>query len=107
MLLLTASVTPALAEIGCFEDSVAHEQVQAAMPDGDATVSSDTGSDRDKGDQGGTGHCAFAHGHCGFVAPSRTAAGQAYAIARAPYLSLAALHLAAAPRDAPERPPQA
>jgi len=107
VLLLTALVTPALAETGCFGDKVSHEQLLIEGPDGGVAVSSDSGSNEDQGDRGGNGHCAFAHGHCSFVAPSGTAAGRTFTILTEPYLSLAARRLMAAPRDGPERPPQA
>ncbi|QAY75316.1 hypothetical protein [Sphingosinicella sp. BN140058] len=104
-LLLLTFATPALAEIGCAGESVAHLRAGAvAGADDHATADTDNRSDPDKGSP--KGHCAFNHGHCAGI-PSSARDAAVPVMATVEYRSTPARPLMASPVDMPERPPSA
>lgn len=106
LLLFTASVTPAIAEIGCARASLTHEAVRTGVPTPVVCACDTTPSDQ-QGAPGETGHCAFAHGEHGLDTPFAVRVSGSTGALRAPFHDRAPVFLTAAPRDGPERPPQA
>lgn len=104
LLVLTASVTPAVAEIGCFRASFGHET--SGRTSAPVICACDTTPGGQQSAPEGAGHCAFSHGEHGFDLPFLAPLGAASA-ACAGFPRSPAAFSTAAPRDGPERPPQA
>lgn len=107
LLLMVMLATPALAEIGCAEESIAHLQGDgdAAQTDGHA-VASEQGEPDDERLGGPTGHCGFSHGHCAGIATSN-ARSEGPAVTVPAYVFGASTPIRGRSLDAPERPPAA
>ncbi|TFI58425.1 hypothetical protein E2493_09830 [Sphingomonas parva] len=106
LLLMAAIVTPALAEIGCAEESVTHlsEALNAGEHAAEVTAAGQSG---DQDNQGmAVGHCAFSHGHCAGLPSVSNATAPSPRVAAA-YGLLRTSALAPASLDTPERPPNA
>ena len=105
LLLFATFVMPALAEIGCAEESIAHLQDGGSEADQPQVASSDEPQgDQETGSQ--PDHCAFNHGHCAGIATASARSDHSVADANS-YVRLASRPLVANPADAPERPPSA
>ena len=106
LLLMAALATPALAEIGCAEESVVHLQ-DTILTDyhGDAIATNDQ-SDDDQQKVPAKSHCAFNHGHCAGIPVNGSAAVQSQRLAVS-YGIPKAMPLTAASIENPERPPNA
>ena len=104
-LLLATFVTPALAEIGCAEESIAHleEDGFSSLPDQHEMTSGDSQPD---GQAAVADHCAFSHGHCAGV-PATAAANYQLPPPAAGYISLPDTAVRTQRLPVPERPPAA
>ena len=104
-LLLATFVTPALAEIGCAEESIAHLQDDVISPSSDQHEMTSSDAQRDD-NQKVADHCAFSHGHC---AGLTAAAASNYEVpaAMAAYASSPAAAVPMRRLTVPERPPAA
>ena len=106
-LLMLAAVTPALAEVGCFEDSFIHMQTAADSHDEGAVAEDATPDEGDRGPTSPPKHCAFNHGAHGFAVPTGAATDLDPHAVRAGYSSLIVRPLVAVAPDTPYHPPQA
>lgn len=106
LLALTMSM-PAVAEVGCARDSVAHLEL--------GTGSGDFVDDAHPGDESGQGdenegrqaaHCAFSHGHCAGLQPA-VIPGERTMKAPVTYPMAAARPMCAQTATAPDEPPRA
>ena len=105
LLLLTASITPAVAEIGCVRASMSHVTGAPANVS-KVACACDTAPSGQKGAPDGAGHCAFSHGEHGVDIAFQAPLGGVVSVRPLFQRPLAVL-LTATPRDGPERPPQA
>lgn len=101
-----ASVTPALAELGCIEDEAAHSQSAAVYDeDGHRLESPTPGQDDDAADK--APHCGFSHASHGFAVPPAPGSSASHEDGRQTFERTLARPLAALARDGPYHPPQA
>lgn len=105
LLLAMAFVTPALAEIGCVEESIVHLQDSYGSGAGEQAAS-DPAEPDDESRTGQPDHCAFNHGHCAGLLTTTARTEQSLSHSDR-YMRLAARPLTANALDAPERPPSA
>ena len=106
--LMMAAFTPALAEVGCLEDSISHMEVAGdAHDEGDQVIENSSPDDGDRGSQPQPAHCAFNHGTHGSAIPVASAADVDHHADREKYLWSIARPLAATTPDGPYHPPQA
>ncbi len=102
-----AAVTPALAELGCIEDEIAHSQAPASYDsDGHRLESGTSGEDGDEG-AGKAPHCGFSHGSHGFAVPAAVGGKVAHERGGQMFEIQIVRALAAFARDGPYHPPQA
>lgn len=103
--LLLSALTPAVAEVGCFEEARVHESAQVSQT---AEVLTAIGSDADGGSGAGkASHCAFSH--CCQAVPLKTAGRNLGAgdLGASLYSIAADDRLVPALQDGPYHPPQA
>ena len=102
-----AAVTPALAELGCIEDEIAHSQAPTTYDaDGHRLESGAPGEDGDDG-AGKAPHCGFSHGAHGFAVPAGSGGKIAHEAGGQMFETQIVRPLAAFARDGPYHPPQA
>lgn len=102
VLLVFAIASPALAEAGCSADAAAHI---AGTEVADSTACGDLDHDR-RQPSGDVGHCAFSHGHCSGVTPSRIASPVAV-VAKASFEIEPSIVVTARSIQVPDQPPRA
>ena len=108
VLMMLAAFTPALAEVGCLEDSISHIEVAGdAHDEGDQVIENSPPDDRDQRSQPQPAHCAFNHGAHGSAIPVATSAGVEHHADKEKYLWSKARPLGATAPDGPYHPPQA
>ena len=102
-----ASLTPALAELGCIEDQAGHSQTAAVYDeDGHRLESPTSGQDGD--DAGGKApHCGFSHASHGLAVAPATGESVSHEGSRQTFETALARPLAPFARDGPYHPPQA
>lgn len=108
VLLLVAASAPAVAELGCVGDSLAESRpTSATAPSAISLITGEQPGEQKQTPGGGASHCAFSH--CSHAFPMSAAADESVRPdARLTQFALnSAARLPAAPRDGPERPPQA
>ena len=106
VLLMLAAVTPAFAELGCFEDRVEHT-AEVNFSDADHVSAPAEPTDDQNGPLGQVKHCAFSHCAHGFAPGSlqNPAANGEYQSVTFPVLE--ERRTAAAHADGPYHPPRA
>jgi hypothetical protein len=106
LLLMVATVTPALAEIGCAEESLTHLEEGLSAGEHAAELASAGQSDDQDEQSTPRGHCAFSHGHCAGILPVSSRAAELPRMAAA-YGLTRVTPLAPTSPDTSERPPNA
>ena len=106
LLLMAAFATPALAEIGCAEDSVVHLQEAGASSLDVSSIMSQPDGSSGEDRSGQPDHCGFGHGHCAGI-PAGTGGGEEFLLAPGSYAQLASRPIGARSLETPERPPNA
>ncbi|HET9639573.1 MAG TPA: hypothetical protein VFP12_10230 [Allosphingosinicella sp.] len=102
-----ASVTPALAELGCIEDEAGHSQTAAVYDeDGHRLENPAPGQDGDDSSDKAP-HCGFSHASHGFAVPPAPSGSVTHEGRRQTFEMALARPLAAFARDGPYHPPQA
>lgn len=106
LLLMVATVTPVLAEIGCAEESVTHLEERLSAGDHADELTSEGQPDDQDEQSTPRGHCGFSHGHCTGILPLSSSAAELPRMVAAYGLTRAA-PLAPTSPDTFERPPNA
>lgn len=104
LLLTVATVTPALAEIGCAEESLTHLEEGLSTAELADELTSEGQSDDQDEQSTPRGHCAFSHGHCAGILPVSSGAAELPRMVAAYGLTRAA-PLAPTSPETSERPP--
>jgi hypothetical protein len=104
LLLMAAIVTPALAEIGCAEDSFSHIEESLGAGEHAERLTTDKQSKDQDGQGAPVGHCAFSHGHCAGI-PSVSSDAAKLLQPAALYCSMPTAPLVPTSLGTPERPP--
>ncbi|HEY5722374.1 MAG TPA: hypothetical protein VIT45_08630 [Allosphingosinicella sp.] len=102
-----ASVTPALAELGCIEDQRAHSLGAAVSGDDNHGIENPAPVQGDEDSTGKTTHCGFSHASHGLAVPPAECADIGHEDGRQTFDAARARPLAAFARDGPYHPPQA
>ncbi|PWG01984.1 hypothetical protein [Sphingosinicella humi] len=108
VLMMLAAFTPALAEVGCLEDSISHMEVAGdAHDEGGQVIENSFPDDGDRGSQPQPAHCAFNHGAHGSAIPVTAATSVDHSTDKETHLWSDARPLTATAPDGPYHPPQA
>lgn len=102
-----ASLTPALAELGCIEDQASHSQATAAYDEEGHRLESPASGQDGKDAGGNASHCGFSHASHGSAVPPAAGGSLSHDHGRQTFETALARPLAAFARDGPYHPPQA
>lgn len=102
-----ASLTPALAELGCIEDQAGHSQTTAVYDEDGHRLESPASGQEGEAAGGTAPHCGFSHASHGFAVPPATGGDVSHQDSRQAFERTLARPLAAFARDGPYHPPQA
>lgn len=107
VLLMFVAITPALAEVGCLEDSFVHMEAEGDSHGAELVLENPAPNNSDDSQRSAPMHCAFNHGAHGFAVPVVSQVDVESHADREAYLSSIARPLISTVPDGPYHPPQA